>query len=102
MSQTVIKIENLSQHLFWDVDKSKLDFSKNKKLIIQRVLDYGLLSDWEKISDYYGINEIANTTKKIRDLDIRPASFISLLSKTSIESFLCYTTRQSTTPHWNF
>lgn len=102
MSETAIKIQNLSQHLFWDVDKSKLDLTKNKKLIIQRVLDYGLMADWKLISDYYGINEIADTATKIRDLDIKSASFVSLLSNTPIENFLCYTTKQSTPPHWNF
>jgi len=41
------QLNHLSPHLFWDVDSTKLDISNIRKLIIQRVLDYGLISDWE-------------------------------------------------------
>ena len=68
---------NLSQHLFWDADISNLDFEKSKKLIIQRVLDYGLINDWQIIYKEYGIQEIAKTAVSLRDLDIKSASFIS-------------------------
>jgi hypothetical protein len=50
-------INSLSDHLFWDIDKSKLDTIKSKKTIIQRVLDYGLMDDWKGyllISTYSG------------------------------------------------
>ena len=99
---TVIKIENLSKHLFWDVNVFELDFSKNKKQIIQRVLDYGLIQDWQIIYNYYGINEITKTALTIRDLDKKSISFISLLSKIPKEKFLCYTIRRSIPKHWNF
>ena len=56
-----VKIENLSQHLFWDIDVGKLDFKRDRKFIIQRVLDYGLITDWRIISNYYGISEISKT-----------------------------------------
>jgi hypothetical protein len=47
-------LNNLSPHLFWDVDMNSLDFKKSKKLIIQRVLDYGLIGDWQIIFKTYG------------------------------------------------
>jgi len=62
-------INNLSQHLFWDINKNNLYFEKHKKFIIQRVLEYGLLSDWKIIYNYYGINEIAQIAISLRDLD---------------------------------
>lgn len=95
-------IDNLSQHLFWDVDGGKLDFDKDRKFIIHRVLDYGLLTDWKIISDYYGIPAIAKTTLSIKDLDKKSASFIALLSGIPKEKFKCYTSKQSTQKHWNF
>ena len=102
MSDVAIKIDNLSKHLFWDVNVSELDFNKNQKQIIQRVLDYGLIQDWQIIYNYYGINEIAKIALTIRDLDKKSISFISLLSKIPKEKFLCYTMQQLMPKHWNF
>ena len=96
------EINDLSEHLFWDVDRSKIDLKKNKKLLIQRVLDYGLIDDWQIIYDYYGIDEIAQTAATLRDLDKKSISFISLLSNIPEEEFLCYTTKQSIPKHWDF
>ncbi len=97
-----MQIKDLSNHLFWDVDIHKIDFDKNKKLIIQRTLDYGLLSDWKIIFDYYGIKEIAKTAISLKDLDKKSASLISLLSGIPIETFLCCITKQSIPKHWGF
>jgi hypothetical protein len=97
-----INITNLSPHLFWDVNRDRLDLEKNKELIIQRTLDYGLMSDWRMIREYYGINKIAKTAMTIRDLDTRSASFVAILSGIPIEKFLCYTTKQSMPQHWDF
>ncbi len=97
-----MQIKDLSNHLFWDVDIHKIDFDKNKKLIIQRALDYGLLSDWKIIIDYYGIKEIATTAVSLKDLDMKSVSLISLLSGIPRNKFLCYTTKQLTPKHWNF
>lgn len=97
-----MKIQNLSNHLFWDVNTQKIDFDKNKKLIIQRTLDYGLMSDWEIILSYYGIQQIAETAITLRDLDKKSLSLISLLSGIPKEKFLCYTTKLSIPKHWNF
>ena len=95
-------IKQFSPHLFWDVDVNKLDFEKSEKLIIHRVLDYGLISDWKLIHNYYGINKIAKTSVTIRDLSNRSMSFISLLSNTQKEDFLCYTTKRLIPKHWDF
>jgi hypothetical protein len=102
MSETVIKIENLSKHLFWDVDKSQLDFQVDKKIIIHRVLDYGLINDWNIIYKFYGIKQIGEIAKTIRDLDEKSMAFVSLLSKIPKEEFLCYTMSQSMLKHWIF
>lgn len=95
-------IESLSPHLFWDVNVKEISFEKSKKLIVQRVLQYGLEKDWYILNQNYSINEIAETATKIKDLDRKSASFISLLSNVPKERFLCYTTTPSTLTHWNF
>ena len=95
-------IPKLSDHLFWDVDKDMLDVQKHKRLIIQRVLDYGLMQDWHIIKDHYGVGEIAQTATTLKELDPKSLSFISAISKIPAENFLCYNTIQSRPKHWNF
>lgn len=95
-----IDINNFSKHLFWDINRSNLDFEKNKKTIITNVLDYGLINDWNIIYNYYGIDEIAKIAMNARDLDEKSVAFVSLLSKIPKEKFLCYTTKQLNRRHW--
>ncbi|OFX40882.1 MAG: hypothetical protein A2X08_17060 [Bacteroidetes bacterium GWA2_32_17] len=99
---TEINLDQLSPHIFWDVDKSKIDFNKNKKWLVQRVLEYGLLNDWQIIYKYYGIEEIAKISIHLKDLDNKSVSFISVLANIPKENFLCYNTIQSKPKHWNF
>ena len=97
-----VNMSLFSSHLFWDVDIAKIDMSINKKWLIQRVLEYGLLNDWQIIYKYYGIEEIAQISINLKDLDNKSVSFISVLANIPKENFLCYTTKQSNPKHWNF
>ena len=47
-------INMFSAHLFWDVRKEDVDFDEHAQYIIKRVLEYGLLEDWNLIRQYYG------------------------------------------------
>ena len=97
-----MNLSQFSSHIFWDVDMAKIDFIKNKKWLVQRVLEYGLLKDWQIIYKYYGIDEIAQISINLKDLDNKSASFISVLANIPKELFLCYNTKQSNPKHWNF
>ncbi len=97
-----IQFDEFSEHLFWDVDIKNLKSQKNKKQIIRRVLDYGLMNDWKIILKYYGINIIAETAKGIRDLSKKSASFIMTLTDSKKEEFACYSQRHLMNEHWNF
>lgn len=96
------QIREFSAHLFWDIDPNKLDIGKSKKTIIQRVLVYGLLKDWQLLVKIYGIDEIAATASTLRDLDQKSATFISLISGLSLNQFRCFTLRPSMPKHCNF
>lgn len=95
-------IYSFSQNLFWDVDASSLDMKKNKRFIIQRVLEYGTLPDWKYIKSIYGIDTIAKEMQKVRTLEKTALSFISTISNIKKEEFRCYTSKQSQPQHWNF
>lgn len=95
-------ITQFSSYLFWDVDRVKIDLEKNKKWLVQRVLEYGLLKDWLIIYKYYGISKIAQIAMQLKELDDKSLSFISVLSDIPKESFLCYTSKLLSPRHWNF
>ena len=91
-------INMFSAHLFWDVRKEDVDFDEHAQYIIKRVLEYGLLEDWNLIRQYYGLSKIV----ELRDLEPRALAYISAVSKTPKEQFRCYIWKQSNIQHWNF
>jgi hypothetical protein len=95
-------INSLSPHLFWDVDIRENSWEEHKIFIVQRVLEYGVLSDWTNLLSHVGIAELGKIATQIRSLDKKSLAFISTLSNIPITDFLCYTTQQSTPQHWNF
>ncbi|MDD3877296.1 MAG: hypothetical protein PHT69_11780 [Bacteroidales bacterium] len=101
MNPASLKTSNFSQHLFWDINTEELDYEKNKNIIIQRVLQYGFLSDWLIIYKHYGLKVITEVTISLRDLDNKSIYFIASLSNIPVELFLCYTTKQSMPKHWD-
>ena len=94
--------EILSPHLFWDVPAEKLDFEKDAKFLVKRVLEYGRYQDWKVIYGYYKIDGIAKITQEIRELDPVALHFISTLSGKPLDSFRCYTSIQSQPKHYHF
>ena len=95
-------VNQLSKHLFWDVDIAEIDEQKHSRYIIKRVLQYGLFSDWKKIVQHYSLDKIVDTAINIKDLDKKTASFLSLLSGVQKRKFSCYSSKPSTPKHWNF
>lgn len=76
MAVSIPQISDLSTHLFWDVDKEKLDFNSSKSFIVQRVLEFGLLSDWQAIVSVYGMEQIKQVALQLRSLDAVSLSFL--------------------------
>jgi hypothetical protein len=95
-------INNLSTHIFWDVNTSAILEKKHSRYIISRVLLYGFYTDWEKIIRYYGLDKIVNVAVDMKELDKKTATFLALLSGMKKNRFKCYTTEQSIPKHWNF
>ena len=96
-----VDINKFSKHLFWDVDKEKLSIPENNEWLIKRVLNYGLLNDWILLIKLYNVKHIADVSRNFRDLDVKSANLISLLSGVPLNQFRCYTTKQSTQNFWN-
>jgi len=83
-------LKELSPHLFWNIDVSKLDVKKNKKIIIERIIEYGLDNDeiilW-KLYNYFTIKKVAINMDALPYLRIK---YYSFLLNTGENKFKCY------------
>lgn len=101
-SKKQFDIKALSTHLFWDIDATGLSIENDKAFIVQRVLEYGVMTDWQLLYREMGIEEIANTAKGLRSLDDISLNFISKISGKPKSEFRCYIQKQSLPEHSRF
>lgn len=93
---------DLSNHLFWDVDRTKVDFDQRKAWVIERVLSHGMLSDWDTIKKYYSEQVIRQVVLELRYLDKYSLHFCAAYFNEPIQHFRCYTYGQSNPGHWDY
>jgi ribosomal protein S8 len=99
--QNEITINDFSPHLFWDVDLSDFDFDKHKTHLIHKVLEYGLIQDWNLLKEYYGLNTIKEVSLNLRSLDAVTLSYLALIFNIKKTEFRCYKHRQLFPNYWN-
>lgn len=87
-------IYKFSENLFWDVRTESVDMEKNAPYVVQRILEYGRLSDWKLLLSYYGLSRIVEIACHLRSLEPRAMSFIATVSETPKSHFRCYITKQ--------
>ena len=92
----------LTKAIFWDSDYDRIDFDKRARYVIGKVLNYGLLEDWNAICAYYGKERIKKEAVQIRDLDPKAMYFLNALYDIPLSAFKCYTWRLSTPAHWTY
>ncbi len=93
---------NLSKPLFWDVDYESIDYEKNSRFVIERVLTRGNFQDWRELRDFYGLDKIAEEVIEIRYLDKLTFNFCHKLFNIEKEKFRCYNTEPSIRQLWNY
>lgn len=93
---------NLNKALFWDTDINKIDFNKNARSIIERVVSRGTLKDWFEIKNYYGLEKIKKEVTQIRFLDKITLNFLSKYFKIPKSKFRCYNTKPYIKKLWNY
>lgn len=98
---TKISINDFSEHLFWDVDKSKLDFEKSKEQIFYQVVEYGMMKDWILLQQLYSKTTLKEIALNIRTLDRVTLSFLAHFFKVDKTQFRCYKQTLSNQDFWN-
>lgn len=94
-------VKKLSPGLFWDVDVNELDERKHRRFIIQRVLERGTLSDWQNAKVLFSLPIIIEEAQKMRSLEPKSLAFVACIGDVPLESFRCYTSKQSNRKHWS-
>ena len=96
-------ISDLSPHLFWDVDKSKLSLEKSGHYIIERIALLGGLKDWLIIRNIYGDSKLKEVIVNMRYLDDKSLHFYAQVFNIPKNNFRCYKLKQSNlrpSPYW--
>jgi len=101
MKPKTLNINELSPHLFWDVDIKNLDVKIAKKFIVERVFTLGSAKEITLVIKYYGSSQVIQVLKELNYMDPKSLNFISKLFKISLPSFKCYTRKQLNPQHWN-
>ena len=96
-----ITIDDFSKFLFWDVDLNGFDLNKYQTFFIQRVLEYGKITDWNLIKELYGMEAIKEASLNARSLDAVTLSFVSTIFNINKTEFRCYKHRQLYPTLWN-
>lgn len=91
---------NLSRVLFWETNYDTIDWEKNARYVIERVLTYGNMSDWNAIRAYYGMDRIRDEMLQSRDLDRKTLHFLSCIFNIPKDKFRCYNIIRSNPGHW--
>jgi hypothetical protein len=78
--------------LFWEVDFDRLRVRGRERYIIERVLEYGDLSEVKWMLECFSRDGIAQTLRRSRGLSPKSASFWAFILDVSQEDILCLST----------
>ena len=80
----------LTKGLFWNSDIKKLDYIRDKKYIIERILDAGLENDEIIMWKLYSYKEIKKIALNIENLHKDKVTYMSFVLKVKETKFKCY------------
>ncbi len=83
-------IQQLSDHLFWDVKRQEIEPTKHKRYIIIRTMDRGTSQDVRLVWDYYGAETIKDELLHAPSLHLKTISFFANQFHIPPEDFRAY------------
>ena len=83
-------LSQFTKGLFWSYDINKLDYVKNKDLIIEQVIEAGLGEDEILMWKLYSYEDIKRVALNIEYLEPDDLTYIAFVLKTKEEEFKCY------------
>ena len=80
----------LTKGLFWNSDVNILDYTRDKKYIIERILDAGLENDEIIMWKLYSYDEIKDIAINMENLHKDKVTYMSFVLKIKETDFRCY------------
>ncbi|MBD1367173.1 hypothetical protein IDJ77_25400 [Mucilaginibacter sp. ZT4R22] len=77
----------LSKQAFWDVDMDKIDYEKNARYVMERVLNNGTEKDFRALVNFYGHERWRTEIVNSKVLDARDANFCCTIFNIDIKDF---------------
>lgn len=96
-----IEASGISKLPFWDVDYASLDPEKDCLFILEKVLNYGLWSDYRAAFALYGEARIRKEVVEASYLKKEVLSFLCLILVLKPTDFKCFTKTQSLPALWD-
>jgi hypothetical protein len=92
---------NLPERLFWDFEFDKIDWKRNYRTIIARVIERGNKAEWEEMISFYGHSNVVHALKvEIKYLPDYIIDKVCGYFNLKKEELACYTHKQSRQGHW--
>jgi len=66
---------DIPAHFLWEYDLETFNYDRSYKIVIERILQLGNLSQWRSILQYYGEEKIIETIEWSAQLDEREKAF---------------------------
>ena len=86
----------IPKRLLWDVDWNNFDMQKNRKIVVQRVIEYGLPEDYYTLFKLYGgVSGVRKIIKEIPHFRFpQDISFACMAFNLKKENLECYKRQQ--------
>jgi hypothetical protein len=92
----------LSKQAFWDVDMEMIDYDKNARYVVEKVIERGKSKDLDNLLDYYGFEKVGKLALQANWLSDMSINFCCTLFKVKPTDFKCYEKKQLNRQHWDF
>lgn len=91
----------LKKNYFWDIDL-KPGKKVSKRLVIERVFNFGTLAEIGLVMRYYGREEVEKILLNLNFMDPRSLNFVSKYFNRPKKEFKCFIRKQLTVQHWDY
>jgi hypothetical protein len=90
----------LSKQAFWDVDMDKIDYERNARYVMEKVIDRGSFDDFISLRNYYGDNKIKKEIVNASWIGEKEIYFCCAIFGLEPDDFKCYTKKQLDPKRW--
>jgi hypothetical protein len=79
-----------------------LDYEKNARFIIEKVMNYGLWADIQEVMRFYGLDWVKQEVTQTAYLKKKSLSFCCAIFDLTPDQFRCFTRQQLHPTPWNY